>query len=77
MIEDINRNEYLEALKEYREEKSLKRLVSLLESGKSGFSRGFKSFFQLCDKECFVKYIIIIYFMKFFLFRNKTKDLSV
>ena len=31
VIEDANRNEYLEALKEYREEKSLKKLISLFE----------------------------------------------
>ena len=31
MIEDANRNEYLEALKEYREEKKLNKLVSLFE----------------------------------------------
>ena len=31
VIEDVNRNEYLEALKEYREEKSLKKLISLFE----------------------------------------------
>lgn len=30
VIEDVNRNEYLEVLKEYREEKSLDRLISLL-----------------------------------------------
>lgn len=31
MIEDANRNEYLEALKEYREEKSLHKMISLFE----------------------------------------------
>ena len=31
VIENANRNEYLEALKEYREEKSLKKLISLFE----------------------------------------------
>ena len=31
MIEDANRNEYLEALKQYREEKSLNLLNSLFE----------------------------------------------
>ena len=31
VIEDANRNEYLEALKEYREEKSLNKLISLFE----------------------------------------------
>lgn len=31
VIEDANRNEYLEALKEYREEKSLNKLTALLE----------------------------------------------
>ena len=31
MIEDANRNEYLESLKEYREEKSLDKLISLFE----------------------------------------------
>jgi len=31
VIEDVNRNEYLEALKEYREYKSLNKLVSLFE----------------------------------------------
>lgn len=31
MIEDANRNGYLEALKEYREEEKLDRLVSLFE----------------------------------------------
>ena len=31
VIEDANRNEYLEALKEYREEKGLNKLISLLE----------------------------------------------
>lgn len=31
VIEDANRNEYLEALKEYREEKSLDKLIILLE----------------------------------------------
>ena len=31
MVEDANRNEYLEALKEYREEKSLNKLISLFE----------------------------------------------
>ena len=31
MIEDANRNEYLEALKEYREEKSLDKLIVLFE----------------------------------------------
>ena len=31
VIEDANRNQYLEALKEYREEKKLEKLVSLLE----------------------------------------------
>ena len=31
MIEDANRNEYLEALKEYREEKSFDKLIMLFE----------------------------------------------
>lgn len=31
MIEDANRNEYMEALKEYREEKYLNKLISLFE----------------------------------------------
>ena len=31
VIEDANRNEYLEALKEYREEKSLDKLITLFE----------------------------------------------
>ena len=31
MIEDTNRNEYLEALKVYREEKKLDKLISLFE----------------------------------------------
>ncbi len=31
VIEDVNRNEYLDALKEYREEESLNKLVSLFE----------------------------------------------
>lgn len=31
VIEDVNRNEYLEALKEYREEKSLNKLIKLFE----------------------------------------------
>lgn len=31
VIEDANRNEYLEALKEYREEKDLSKLISLFE----------------------------------------------
>lgn len=31
VIEDVNRNEYLESLKEYREEKSLHKLISLFE----------------------------------------------
>lgn len=31
VIEDANRNEYLDALKEYREEKSLNKLIGLLE----------------------------------------------
>ena len=31
IIEDANRNEYLEALKEYREEKSLNKMISLFE----------------------------------------------
>ena len=31
VIEDANRNEYLEALKEYREEKSLYKLINLFE----------------------------------------------
>ncbi len=31
MIEDANRNEYLDALKEYRKEKSLNKLVRLFE----------------------------------------------
>lgn len=31
VIEDTNRNEYLEALKEYREEKSLNKLTELFE----------------------------------------------
>ena len=31
VIEDVNRNEYLEALKEYREEKSLDKLITLFE----------------------------------------------
>lgn len=31
MIEDANRNEYLEALKEYREEKILDKLIALFE----------------------------------------------
>ncbi len=31
MVEDVNRNEYLEALKEYREAKKLDKLVKLLE----------------------------------------------
>ena len=31
VIEDANRNEYLEALKEYREEKSLNKLITLFE----------------------------------------------
>ena len=32
VIEDTNRNEYLEALKEYREEKSLNKLIALFEN---------------------------------------------
>lgn len=31
VIEEANRNEYLDALKEYREEKSLHKLIGLLE----------------------------------------------
>lgn len=31
VIEDANRNGYLEALKEYREEKALRKLISLFE----------------------------------------------
>lgn len=31
VIEDTNRNEYLDALKEYREEKSLNKLIKLFE----------------------------------------------
>lgn len=31
VIEDANRNEYLDALKEYREGKSLNKLIGLLE----------------------------------------------
>ncbi len=31
MIEDANRNDYLEALKEYQEEKSLGKLITLFE----------------------------------------------
>lgn len=31
VVEDVNRNEYLEALKEYREAKKLDKLVKLLE----------------------------------------------
>ncbi len=31
VIEDVNRNEYLEALKEHREEKKLDKLISLFE----------------------------------------------
>lgn len=31
VIEDIHRNEYLEALKEYREEKELVKLIALFE----------------------------------------------
>lgn len=31
MVEDVNRNEYLEALKEYQEKKSLDKLTSLFE----------------------------------------------
>ncbi len=31
VIEDANRNEYLEGLKEYREEETLRRLIGLLE----------------------------------------------
>jgi Fic family protein len=31
VIEDVNRNEYLEALKRYREERSLNLLISLFE----------------------------------------------
>jgi hypothetical protein len=31
MIEDVNRNGYLDALKAYREEKSLNRLIRLFE----------------------------------------------
>lgn len=31
VIEDVNREEYLDALKEYREEKSLNKLISLFE----------------------------------------------
>lgn len=31
VIEDVNRNEYLESLKEYREDKFLNKLVSLFE----------------------------------------------
>lgn len=31
VIEDASRNEYLEALKEYREEKSLNKLINLFE----------------------------------------------
>ena len=31
VVEDANRNEYLEALKEYREEKSLYKLINLFE----------------------------------------------
>ena len=31
VIEDINRSEYLEALKEYREEKKLDKLITLFE----------------------------------------------
>ncbi len=31
VIEDANRNEYLDALKEYREEKSLNKMISLFE----------------------------------------------
>lgn len=31
VVEDVNRNEYLEALKEYREEKFLNKLISLFE----------------------------------------------
>ncbi len=31
MIQDANRNEYLEALKEYREEEKLNKLIKLFE----------------------------------------------
>jgi len=31
MIEDANRNEYLESLKEYREEKKLDKMIELFE----------------------------------------------
>ena len=31
VIEDVNRNEYLDVLKEYKEEKSLNKLIALLE----------------------------------------------
>ncbi len=44
VIEDVNRNEYLEALKEYREEKSLKKLIGLFEKEQQFYMKKCKYF---------------------------------
>ena len=44
VIEDANRNEYLEALKEYREEKSLNKMISLFEKEQQFYLEKFKYF---------------------------------
>lgn len=46
VIEDANRNEYLEALKEYREEKSLEKLIVLFEKEQQFYLEKCKYFMQ-------------------------------
>lgn len=46
VIEDVNRNEYLDALKEYREEESLDKMIRLFEKEQQFYLEKCKYFMQ-------------------------------
>jgi len=58
MIKDVNKNEYLKALKEYGEERSLNKLVDLFEKEQQFYLEKYK---YLCSVLMKVKFYEVVY----------------